>query len=154
MKASSMIVILGVIIGSSVLFAVSQPVLQDPNQSKRCDIPYDENFIKSRSVLSSSDGTPRFSIEGEFSIFHTVPIGEFRVDDLAQSLILKPVPASYGYIIMCDPLPVLEKRFETKLESLAILVDGLEIPYDIENNVLRIDINNNTRIEIVGFSKI
>lgn len=149
-----MIVILGVVIASSVIFAVSQPISQDLNQSKRCDVPYDENFIKSRSISSSSDGTPRFSIDAEFSISYTVPIGEFRVDDLAQSLILKPVPTSYGYIIMCDPLPVLEERLKTKLSSLAILVDGIEIPYEIKNNVLRIDVNNNTRIEIVGFSKI
>ena len=149
-----MIIILGVVIASSVIFAVSQPVSQDLNQSKRCDIPYDENFIKSRSISSSSDGTPRFSIEGEFSIFYTVPIGEFRVDDLAQSLILKPVPTSYGYIIMCDPLPVLEEKLKIKFSSLAILVDGVEIPYEIKNNVLRIDVNDNTRIEIVGFSKI
>ena len=154
MKTSSMIVILGIVIASSVIFTVSQSVSQDLNQSKRCDIPHDKNFIKSRSVLSSSDGTPRFSIEDEFSIFHTVPIDEFRVDDLAQSLILKPVPTSYGYVIMCDPLPVLEERLKTKLSSLGILVDGIEIPYEIENKVLRIDVNNNTRIEIVGFSKI
>jgi len=154
MKTSHIIIIIGVVIGSSVIFAVSQSILHEPNPSKQCDIPHDENFIKRRSIASSSDGTPRFSIEGEFSIFYTVPIEEFRVDDLVHSLILKPVPASYGYVIMCDPLPVLEKRFETKLESLAILVDSVEIPHDIENNVLRIDVNNNTRIEIVGFSKI
>ena len=154
MKTSHIIIILGIVICSSVIFAVSQSVLHESNTSKQCDIPHDENFIKRRSTASSSDGTPRFSIEGEFSIFSTVPIGEFIVDDLAQSLILKPVPASYGYIIMCDPLPVLEKRLEVKLESLTILVDGMKVPYDIENKVLRIDVNNNTHIEIVGFLKI
>lgn len=150
-----MIVILGVAIASSVIFAVSQPVSQDPNQSKRCDIPYDVNFADRRRAISGpNDGKPHYSIEEEFSIFYTVPIGEFRVDDLAQSLILKPVPTSYGYIIMCDPLPVLEEKLKIKFSSLAILVDGVEIPYEIKNNVLRIDVNDNTRIEIVGFSKI
>jgi len=127
---------------------------EETSLSKQCDIPYDENFIERSVVSGSNDGKPNFSIKGEFSIFHTVPIGEFSIDESTHSLILKPVPMSYGYIIMCDPLPILEKRLETKLDSLAILVDGLEIPYEIKNNVLRIDVNNNTRIEIVGFSKI
>lgn len=154
MKTNHIIIILGVVIGSSVIFAVSQSVLQEQNLSKQCEIPYDENFIERRAYSAPNDVKPHFSIEGEFSIFYTVPIGEFRVDELAHSLILKPVPTSHGYIIMCDPLPVLEKRFEIKLDSLAILVDGVEIPYEIENNVLRIDVNNSTSIEIVGFSKI
>lgn len=154
MRTSHLIIVLGLVIGSSVIFAVLLPVLQEPNQSKRCDIPYDENFIERSVVSGSNDGKSNFSIKEEFSISHTVPIGEFSVDEDANLLLLKPVPTSYGYIIMCDPLPVLEKRFETKLDSLAILVDGIEIPYEIENKVLRIDVNNNTRIEIVGFSKI
>ena len=127
---------------------------EETGLSKQCNIPYDENFIERSIVPGSNDGKSNLSIKGEFSIFHTVPIGGFRIDDLAYSLILKPVPTSHGYIIMCDPLPILEKRFETKLESLAILVDGIEIPYEIEHNVLRIDVNNNTSIEIVGFSNV
>ena len=152
-RTRTLIIVLGVVIGSSVIFAVSLSILQEPNQSKRCDIPYDENFIERSMISAPNDGKPYYSIKKEFSISHTVPIGEFNVDEDIQSLILKPVPTSHGYIIMCDPLPVLEKRLETKLESLAILVDGMEIPYEIENNVLRIDVNNNTSIEIVGFSK-
>lgn len=154
MKTNHIIIILGVVISSSVIFAVSQSVLQEQNLSKQCEIPYDENFIERSVVSGSNDGKSNFSIKGEFSIFHTVPIGEFSIDESVHSLILKPVPMSYGYIIMCDPLPILEKRFEIKLDSLAILVDGMEIPYEIENNVLRIDVNNSTSIEIVGFSKI
>jgi len=128
---------------------------EETGLSKQCDIPYDENFIERRSVVSgSNDGKSNFSIKREFSIFHTVPIEEFRVDDLAQSLILKLVPVSYGYVIMCDPLPVLEKRFETKIDGLMILVDNEEIEHNIANNVLRIDVNNNTRIEIIGFSNV
>ena len=151
MKTKYIIIILGIIIGSSVIFAVSQSVLQEQNLSKQCDIPYDENFINRRSIVSSSDGTPRFSIEGEFSIFYTVPIDTFEVIETTHSLMLKPVSTSYGYIIMCDPLPILEKRFETKIDGLMILVDNEEIEHNIVNNVLRIDVNNNTRIEIVGF---
>ena len=149
-----MIIILGVTIGSSVILAVLLSVLQEPNQSKLCGIPYDENFIE-RSVISGpNDGKPHYSIKEEFSISHTVPIGEFRIDELAHSLILKPVPVSHGYVIMCDPLPVLEERLETKLESMAVLVDGIEVPYEMKNDVLKIEVSNNTRIEIVGFSKI
>ena len=136
-------------------FSISPTIFQENNLSKQCDIPYDVNFVDRRGAISGpNDGKPHYSIDEEFSIFYTVPIGEFRVDDVSHSLILKPVVTSHGYIIMCDPLPILEKRLETKLDSLAILVDGIEIPYKIENNVLRIDVNNNTSIEIVGFSKI
>ena len=154
MKTIHLIIILGVVIGSSVIFGVSQYVLQERNISKQCDIPYDENFIERNVISTPNDGKPHFSIKGEFSIYHTVPIGEFRVDEIAHSLILKPVPTSHGYIIMCDPLPVLEKRFETKLDGLMILVDNEEIEHNIANNMLRIDVNNNTRIEIIGFSNI
>ena len=155
MKTSYIIIILGAVIGSSVIFTLSQSVLYEPNPSKQCDISFDENFIESRRITTGpNDGKLHYSIEEEFSIFYTVPIGEFRIDDTNHSLILKPVSTSNGYVIMCDPLPNLEKRFDTKLESLAILVDGIEIPYEIENNVLRIDINDNTSIEIVGFSMI
>lgn len=155
MKTNYIIIVLGIVIGSSVIFALSQSVLHEPTTSKHCDIPFDENFIESRRITTGpNDGKPHYSIEDEFSIFYTIPIGEFRVDDNTYSLILKPVPTSDGYIIMCDPLPVLEKRFETNLESLAILIDGVEIPYEIENNALRVDVKNNTRVEIVGFSKI
>ena len=155
MKTNDIIIILGVVICSSVIFAVLQPISQEQNLSKQCNIPHDVNFVKQRSPPSSpNDGNPHYSIAQEFSIFHTVPIGEFTIDESVQSLILKPVYSSHGYIVMCDPLPILEERLETKLDSMAILIDGIEIPYEIENNVLRIDVNNNTRIEIVGFSKI
>ena len=97
------------------------------NLSKQFDIPYDENFIERRGTYSASnDGKQYLSIEGEFSIFHTIPIGEFRVDEVAHSLILKPAPTSHGYFIMCDPLQVLEKRFATKMDGLFILLDGKE----------------------------
>ena len=135
-------------------FSIWPTVMQEQGLSKQCDIPYDENFIDRSIIAAPNDGKPHFSIKGEFSISHTVPIGEFRVDELAHSLILKPVPNSHGYIIMCDPLPVLEKRFETKLDGLMILVDDEEIENNLVNNVLRLDVNNNTRIEIIGFSNI
>ena len=158
MKTNPIIIILGIAIVSSVIFAVAfqmpldnskisfESPLYPESEQKQCDIPYDEYFIQKRAINAS--------IATEFSIYSTVPIDVYSVDNNTHSLILKPVPTSNGYIVMCDPLPVLEKRFETKLESLAILVDGIEIPYEMQNNVLRIDVNNNTSIEIVGFSKI
>lgn len=136
-------------------FALEQSLYQEQSMSKKCTIPYDVNFIERRKAISApNDGKPHYSIAQEFSIFSTVPIGEYGIEDNAHSLILKPVVSSHGYIAMCNPLPNLEKRFDAKLESLTILVDGIEIPYEIENNVLRIDVNNNNSIEIVGFSKI
>ena len=155
MKTSHIIIILGVIFGSSVTFAVLQPVSQEQALSKQCDIPHDVDFgDRGKAISGPNDGKPHYSIEEEFSIFYTVPIGEFRVDDVSRSLILKPVSYSHGYIIMCNPLPVLEKRFETKLDRLFILVDNEEIEPNLINDVLRIDINNNSRIEIMGTFKI
>ena len=157
MKTNYIILIVGAVIGISIVFAVSQNVLEEKNStlSKQCDIPEDENFIKRRGAYSGpNDGKPYFSIAEEFSIFYTVPIGEFRVDDVSHSLILKPVPTSHGYIIMCDPMPVLEKRFDTKMSSIVVLVDGVEIDAKLVNDTLKIPVQNNTIIEIVGFSKL
>lgn len=136
----------------TIYFSISQIVLQESNLSKQCDIPYDVNFIQRRDVvLGPNDGKPKYSISEEFSIFSTVPIGEFAVDETAHSLILKPVPNSHGYIVMCDPLPVLEKRFDAKMDGMIVLVDSEEIEYHMVDDTLRINVNNNTRIEIVGF---
>ena len=155
MKTSFLIIIVGAVIGISIIFAVSQNVLEEKNSplSKQCKIPDDENFIKRRGAYSGpNDGKPPLSIAEEFSIFYTVPIGEFRVDDVSHSLILKPVPTSHGYIIMCDPLPVLEKRFDTKISGIMVLVDGVEVESQFVNEALKITIKNNTLIEIIGFS--
>lgn len=136
-----------------VYFSISPTIFQENNLSKQCNIPYDVNFVDRRRATSGpNDGKPHYSIEEEFSIFYTVPIGEFRVDDVSHSLILKPVMTSHGYVIMCDPLPNLEKRFETKLHGLFVLVDGEEVEPNLVNDVLKIDVNNNTRIEIIGFT--
>ena len=100
-------------------FSISQTVLQENGLSKQCDIPYDVNFIQRRNVvLGPNDGKPHYSISEEFSIFSTVPIGEFSVDENSWSLILKPVPNSHGYVIMCNPLPVLEKDLMQKWMAL------------------------------------
>ena len=130
-------------------FSISPTLLQEQSLSKQCNIPYDVNFIERSVISGSNDGKSKLSIKGEFSIFHTVPIGEFSIDDLAHSLIVKPVYSSHGYLIMCDPLPVLQKRFNTSMDKMMILVDGKETEYDIINNVLKLDVNNNTRFEIM-----
>ena len=136
----------------AIYFSISQTVLQENGLSKQCDIPYDVNFIERRSVtLGPNDGKPHYSISEEFSIFYTVPIGEFNVDETSWSLILKPVPNSYGYVIMCNPLPVLEKRFDAKMDGIMVLVDSEEIEHHIINDILKINVSNNTRIEIIGF---
>lgn len=132
-------------------FSISQTVLQEQSLSKQCTIPYDVNFIERRAYSAPNDGKPHYSIEEEFSIYHTIPIGSFEVDESSQSVILKPVPTSYGYVIMCDPLPILQKRFDTKIDGIMILVDNEETEYKIIDNMLKINVNNNTKIEIIGF---
>lgn len=135
-------------------FFISQIIVQDQNLSKQCIISDDINFIERKTHSAPNDGKLHYSIQEEFSIYYTVPIGYFGVDEISQSLILKPVPNSHGYIIMCDPLPTLEKRFDTKMNNITILVDNEEIGFKIVKNVLKINVNKNTLIEIVGFSKI
>ncbi len=133
-----------------VIIPIVSILSEETSLSKQCEIPYDVNFVDRRSIVSgSNDGKSNYSIAQKFSIYSTVAIGEFTVDE-TNSLILKPVLTSHGYVTMCDPLPVLEKRFETKLHGLFILVDGEEIEPNLINDVLRIDVNNNTRIEIMG----
>ena len=132
-------------------FSIFSTTIQENSLSKQCDIPDDVNFVDRRRVISTpNDGKPHYSIQEEFSIHYTVPIGYFEVDENSHSLILKPVPTSHGYVIMCDPLPVLEKRFDVKLDGLIILVDNEEIGYHVIDDTLKINVNNNTRIEIVG----
>lgn len=147
MTITSLVVLSGIVSGVIIL-----QTTQEHNLSKHCDIPYDVNFIKRRAHSGPNDGKPHYSIEEEFSIYHTVPIGYFGVDESSHSLILKPVATSHGYIIMCDPLPILQKRFDAKMDGIMILVDNEEIEYKIVNNVLKIDVTNNTRIEILGFA--
>ncbi|MCV0372339.1 MAG: hypothetical protein K5793_02125 [Nitrosarchaeum sp.] len=136
----------------AIYFSISQTVLQENGFSKQCDIPYDVNFIERRDIVSGiNDGKPHYSIAQEFSIFSTIPIEEFSVDEDSWSLILKPVPNSHGYVIMCNPLPILEKRFDAKIDGLMVLVDNEEIEHHIVGDTLKINVNNNTRIEIIGF---
>ena len=117
-------------------FSIFSTTIQENSLSKQCDIPDDVNFVDRRSIISTpNDGKPHYSIQEEFSIHYTVPIGYFEVDENSHSLILKPVPTSHGYVIMCDPLPVLENE---------------EIGYHVIDDTLKINVNNNTRIEIVG----
>jgi hypothetical protein len=151
MKTNTIIAITSVIVLSGIISGVIVlQTTQEHNLSKQCTIPNDINFIERRAYPTPNDGKPHYSIEEEFSIYYTVPIGYFEVDENFHSLILKPVPTSHGYVIMCDPLPILQKRFDAKMNSLIILLDNEEIEYKIINNVLKINVNNNTRIEIIA----
>ena len=148
MAITSVIILSGIVSGVIIL-----QTTQDHTLSKQCTIPFDVDFVDRRRAYSApNDGKPHYSIEEEFSIYYTVPIGYFEVDENSHSLILKVVPNSQGYVIMCDPLPNLEKRFNKKMDGLLILVDNEETEYDIVNGALKINVNNNTRIEIIGFS--
>lgn len=151
MKKYHIPIIVSAIIVSSY-FVLEPSIIPEQNTSKNCTIPHDVNFIGRDIISSSQDGKHLHSIKGDFSIHHTVPIDEYRIDDSTHLLILKPVPYSHGYVIMCNPLPVLEKRFEKQLDDFMILVDGEEVEPSWVNDALRINVNNNTRIEIIGFS--
>lgn len=128
-------------------FSISQTTLQEQSLSKQCPIPYDVNFLE-RSHSAPNDGKPHYTIEEKFSIYNTIPITSLEIDEGSQSLIIKVMPYSHGYIIMCDPLPILQEKFDTKMNNLMILVDDKVTEYKIIENVLKLNINNNTKIEM------
>ncbi len=97
------------VVALMVYFSISPTIFQENNLSKQCDIPYDVNFVDRRRATSGPNDGKLIIHRGGIFNFYTVPIGEFRVDDVSHSLILKPVITSHGYVIMCDPLPNLEK---------------------------------------------
>ena len=56
---------------------------------------------------------------------------------------------------MDDPLPLLQKLFpEKEIVSIAVLVNGEEISYTIDDGKLGMGVNNAQIISIIGFSKI
>ena len=139
------------VIITSGYFAILQTILPEQELSKQCVISPDANFIERRAYSAPNDGRPHHTIEEKFSIYTTVHISELRIDELSQSLIIKVVPDSYGYVILCNPLPVLQYEFSTTTNEMIILVDGLETEYDMINNVLKLDVNNDTIFEIMIF---
>lgn len=132
-------------------FFISQITLQEQSLSKQCTIPYDVNFLERRSHSTPNDGKPHYTIEEKFSIYNTIPITSLKIDEISQSLIMKVIPNSHGYIIMCDPLPVLQKELDTKMDKMMVLADGKETEYVIVNNVLKLNVNNNTSFAIIVY---
>ena len=132
-----------------VYFSISQPILQEQSLSKQCIIPYDVNFIERRAHSAPNDVRPHYTIEEKFSIHTTVLITELKLDELHQSLVIQVMPYSHGYVILCNPLPVLQKEFNMSMDKIMILTDGNETEYDTINDVLKLDVNNDIRFEIM-----
>ncbi len=56
---------------------------------------------------------------------------------------------------MYNPFPILQKLFPEKdTVSIAVLVNGEEITYTVEDGKLGIGVNDAQIISIIGFSKI
>ena len=134
-----------------VSFFISQITLQEQSLSKQCKIPYDVNFLEKRSHSAPNDGKPHYTIEEKFSIYNTIPITSLKIDEVSQSLIMGVMPNSHGYIILCDPLPVLQKELDTKMDKMMVLVDGKETEYVLVNNTLKLYVHNNTSFAIVVY---
>lgn len=115
-------------------------------------------------ISSMSGGThftqdidPRFSevTRNGFAISSNMDIYSITVEDEIQGISITTSHNTDGFIEMDDPLPILQKLFPDKnIVSIAVLADGMEIPYTLENGNLGISVNNSDLILIIGFSKI
>ena len=90
-----------------------------------------------------------------FAISSTVDIFSIDVVDDRQAIAMATSQNTDGFIHMDDPLPILQKLFpEKNINSFAVLSDGIEIPYTLEDGKLGIRVNNAHMILIIGFSEI
>lgn len=143
-----LIIMIIVIVG---YFSISQITVLDQNESKQCIIPNRDELMGPRVGGGPNDGKPHFSLAEMFSIYSNIGISSIERLDDNHTLLISIMPNSYGHIVMCDPLPILQKMYyDNKINDLAILVDNEEIEYKIVENVLKLNVNNNTKIEIVG----
>lgn len=140
---------ISIVIVTVAYFAILQFNLQEQSLSKQCVIPHDANFLERKAHTTPNDGKPHYSIEEKFSIYNTVPISSLEIDEFSKSLIIEIMPYSHGYIVMCNPFPVLQKELSTDMNGMSILVDGKETKYTIVDNVLKLNVDNNTRFDII-----
>jgi len=115
-------------------------------------------------ISSTSGGThftqdidPRFSqvTRNGFAISSNMDIYSITVEDEIQGISITTSSKTDGFIEMDNPLPILQKLFpEKNSQSFVVLSDGMEIAYDLEDEKMRISVNNSNVILIVDFAEI
>ena len=114
-------------------------------------------------ISSTSGGThftqdidPRFlEVTNGLAISSNMDIYSVIVEDEIQGISITTSHNTDGFIHMDDPLPILQKLFPDKnIVSIAVLADGMKIPYTLEDGNLGISVNNSDLILIIGFSEI
>lgn len=119
--------------------------------------PFIISFTSGGTIHYTQDIDPRIlEVTDDFVIDSTVDIFTIYVMDKEQSLEFRVNQNSDGHIDMDDLLPILQKLFPDKdIVSFAVLADGVEIPYTLEDGKLGISVNYNThKILITGLSEI
>lgn len=90
-----------------------------------------------------------------FAIYSNMDIYSIGVEDEIQGISITTSLNSEGFIHMDDPLPILQKLFPDKdIVSFAVISEGVEIPYTLEDRKLGISVNKTSMILIIGFSEI
>ncbi|WP_182130877.1 hypothetical protein [Nitrosopumilus sp. b3] len=104
----------------------------------------------------TQDIDPRITqVTNGFAIASNMDVYSITVEDEMQAIIITTSKNIDGFIHMDDPLPILQKLFPDKnIVSIAVLSDGVEIPYTLEDGKLGMSVNNAQIISIIGFSKI
>ena len=114
-------------------------------------------------ISSTSGGThftqdidPRFlEVTNGLAISSNMDIYSVNVEDEIQGISITTSHNIDGFLHMDNPLPILQKLFPDKnIVSFAVLVDGMEIPYTLEDGNMGISVTNSDLILIIGFSKI
>ena len=120
-------------------------------------LPFVINFTSGGTIHYTQNIDPRFSevTANGFAISSDMDISSISVEDEIQGITITTIQNTDGFIHMDDPLPILQKLFPDKdIVSFAVMSNGVEIPYTLEDGTLGISINNTNMILIVGFSKI
>jgi len=116
-------------------------------------LPFIINYTSGGTILYTQNIDPRFSevTTNGFAISSDMDISSISVVDEIQGIAISTIQNT-GFINMDDPLPILQKLFPNKeLVSFAVMSNGIEIPYALEDGKLGLSVNNTHMILIVGF---
>lgn len=116
-------------------------------------LPFIINYTSGGTILYTQNIDPRFSevTTNGFAISSDMDISSISVVDELQGIAISTIQNT-GFINMDDPLPILQKLFPNKeLVSFAVMSNGIEIPYALEDGKLGLSVNNTHMILIVGF---
>lgn len=108
------------------------------------------------SLKESYTIDPRIvEVTNGFAITSDMQIYSVMINDDQHAIVIETSSDIQGFISMDDPLPVLQKLFpQREITSIAVLADGIEMPYSQHDNKLGFMTKGAQEIKIIGFSKI